>query len=469
MTSNQKNPNPNKEANSNKENEQSFVGKNMDSNSDFREELEKFEDKNKTKTGVEDNNSVKNNQITGEKIIFYTSDKKIKPSAKKGKKKNGKNRKEEKDKFYKNSAEIYLKETDYVNDDLSGDIINKKSYSNGESNKKRKENLEQSQNEIENTTTTQEFTDEAKIIDYVSLKFLKEYNFKIKKNSENFKDSKENIIEIDKYIIANIKIIKWISNSIYIETPNEIFDIPLDILYELEMKQINEKVFNKYYKNLVKYAALRGKKRYGFVLKNVMDNCSINFDKPEEIRNKKNIDLFLGSVREELELLIKIENENNDESNKKKLNLLFNENCLDGFIKYLEDNIYIGDDLRMELQGFETFENNFKDYSEKQKKNIKKCIYLFFNIKYPEYLSEKDIIKTQQTTYNHYDSRKKITNIAIEESYHTVLKNFASEKYGVRLYKPTIKYILEYNVDEYNEFKKKKTKIYLFRYTTKKK
>ena len=98
----------------------------------------------------------------------------------------------------------------------------------------------------------------------------------------------------------------------------------------------------------------------------------------------------------------------------------------------------------MKLEGFETFGENFEKYSNEKKNDIKKCIYLFLNIEYPKYLLEKDIKRTKQTTLNFFDSTKLITNIAIEDSFHTVLKNFASDKYDIKIYKPTLKHILNY-------------------------
>ena len=115
----------------------------------------------------------------------------------------------------------------------------------------------------------------------------------------------------------------------------------------------------------------------------IEENCFwVNFDKIEEILKKKVRDLFVGSSLEEIDKLIKIEKENNDNSNQKKANLLLNENCKERFIKYLEDDnkIKIGK-LNMELQGFETFEHHFEKDREEENNNIKKCIYLFLNEK----------------------------------------------------------------------------------------
>ena len=119
---------------------------------------------------------------------------------------------------------------------------------------------------------------------------------------------------------------------------------------------------------------------YGFELKKIKNNFSINFDKPEEILTKKVIDLFGGSAREEIELLIQKEKEKKSITNKNKLIIFLYENCGEMFMKYLNDEPFITKDkLRMKLEGFDTFEETFKDYDNKKKEDIKKCIYLFLN------------------------------------------------------------------------------------------
>ena len=88
----------------------------------------------------------------------------------------------------------------------------------------------------------------------------------------------------------------------------------------------------------------------------------------------------------------------------------------------------------------------------KKKEDIKKCIYLFFKIEYQEKISEEDNTQTKQITQNYYDSRKLINNKAIGQSFHTVLKNFVSEKYKIKLFKPTLNALLKYKEEEYNKF-----------------
>ena len=196
---------------------------------------------------------------------------------------------------------------------------------------------------------------------------------------------------------------------------------------------------------------------YGFELKKIKNNFSINFDKPEEILTKKVIDLFGGSAREEIELLIQKEKEKKSITNKNKLIIFLYENCGEMFMKYLNDEPFITKDkLRMKLEGFDTFEETFKDYDNKKKEDIKKCIYLFLKIEYQEKILEED--KTILTILHYYDSRKLINNKAIGQSFHTVIENFISEKYSIKLFKPTINALLKYKEEEYNEFYHKNLK-----------
>ena len=277
---------------------------------------------------------------------------------------------------------------------------------------------------------------------------MKEIEIKNNKIIEELEDITNNITSDTK--------INYSSNSISIENPNKIFLLSLDILTELEIKKINEIVFSKFMESIVNMANLRGKKMFGFEIKN---KYVINFDKPEEILNKKVKELFIGSAQEEIETLIKKEKEKNDIYNTKIFYLCFNENFVEMFMKYLNDDPFITKDkLRIKLEGFDTFEDTFKDYDNKKKEDIKKCIYLFFKIEYQEKISEEDNTQTKQITQNYYDSRKLINNKAIGQSFHTVLKNFVSEKYKIKLFKPTLNALLKYKEEEYNKFYSKNLK-----------
>ena len=426
MTESQNNPKPNNNGDSNYKKEKPLLGIDGLNSSNIYQDLDKMGDKSYALTDKEDNNS----KSKSTKITLNLNDKKAKPFLIEKKKDEC---------IPKSSKGIGLEESDEVNNDLSDNKKNKISYSIGESNKQRKKrNKNKILNEDENESTK---------ITQKNTKFVEGNN-----NSKNLNDLKKNIDNI-KDFKSNKKIIQLLNDYINNKIQNEIFDKPLDILSESEIKKIFEEIFLKYKQSLFKFASLRAEKMYGYELKNNKNNFSINIDKPEEILKKKNIDLFAGSAREELDFLIKNEKENNKITNKKILVLLFNENCKKRFLDYLNDVTYIEDDnLTMELQGFETFDKHFETYSKEKKNDLKKCIYLFLNIEYPEKLWDKDITKTKQTTRNYSDSKKSITNKAIEDSFHTVLYNFALEKYNIKLYNPTLSCVIEYNTDEYYNF-----------------
>ena len=285
-------------------------------------------------------------------------------------------------------------------DGESNDTINKITYSNGESNKQRKKNnVVPQQNETEDPKTTQ---------------------------ANTTKEETKSIEDINKIKIKNV-------------------------LYESEFKTINEVCSQNFLDSLVEFT----ENRIGEKLNKSLIKIKLN---DIHIYNKKIIDIFEGSIREEIESQLKKENENNEQRNQKKLNLLFNEIFKERYIKFLNDDKFIlNEGLKMELEGFKTFSNYYENIE--QKEDIKKCVYLFLKIDYPQNKSENKITETQQTTNNHYDSRKLITN-QIVKSFHNVLNNIAYN-YGNKLYKPILKHIFKYNVEDY-EFSFKKSTNYIY-------
>ena len=460
MSRDQNNQKPKNNVNPNVQNEQLFNDRNMNLNSNLSKELDKMKDKNNVKTEKGDNNSSTNSlkKDDSQKIILDSKNNERNPSVKKAKKK-----KEKREKSTQNSKEMNLNETDDENDELSNDTISKNNYSKAESNNRRKnKNKNLNKKEIENTETTQEFTGnvETKFINYVYTKYIDKIIIKSEENIENINDLKEDIIEINNNtnISSNI-VIKKELNHLKIKTPNTEFNIPCDILYESEIKVIIEYILSKFIKSLIKYTRLRGKETFGFDLKFLKVSFSINLDKPEEILTKKIIDLFIGPARKEIDLLLKIENENKNPFIFKKLNILFNKNVEEIFEKYLKDEYIniINDGLDFKFEEFETFETNFKDY-EAQKKDIKKIIYLFFKIENPEQISETDNIGTQQNESNFFDYRKLITN-QIVQSIHNVNNNYSLDKCKKKLFTPTTKYLVEgYKVENYKTFFRKNIK-----------
>ena len=206
---------------------------------------------------------------------------------------------------------------------------------------------------------------------------------------------------------------------------------------------------------------------FGFNLKYYCSNniWRINL-KTNEIFNFNIKDLLLAGLsclnpkekndaKKEYELICKMENENK-KIKCKVLNIFFSEKLGEKYKMYLNDCFYLKNgNAKFLLKEFPTYKDDFNDYNPEQRLNIKNCIC---------FLSDFEIIKdnnkTQQIKIKHYNSRRAIIKKGIQSIY-SEINDFSLDKYGIRLYVPTLKNKLGKRVSEYKEYFKNNPK-YIF-------
>ena len=317
---------------------------------------------------------------------------------------------------------------------------------------------------------------------------------KITQDNNNGRNNKREAFEVELETTNNTSVFITINDiSNYSNFPNDniIHDYQLEILNKKHEIIIILILLKNSISNYTIFIVDRIKTKFGskFQLINILAKIAflINLEKENEENFSKIINilliLFMGNIKDlllgpfsnlnyeekevakkEIELICKIEN-NNKKMKCKVLNYLFHEKLEELFKKYLNDSFYIIiGKSNFCLKKIQTFKDNFNEYETEKKQNIKKCVYFSLGYELTNYekssIEENNIV--QQIKINHYNSRRVIINEAII-SFFSIIKKYSLDKYGIKIYKPTLKNKLKHNVKQYEKFFNNKLK-FIFSY-----